>query len=256
VKRPILAVIDLLPPRKQAVQPVALDHARAASLAVSLNALAAASVSLRPEISLLWIGPASVLLFLAYLAGTSVVHRHATRESLMALASVPSESDKLPASFRRAVLAFAVAAFVVFAAAHAIARSANGTAGITEFGNTSVGSWLVGLATLLPPLVMCIGAVRIGAFDLPVGNPIGSNAINMTMFFPIDFVQPGSLFDALDPPHALSELVTRVLISLGLAGLVYSAKLRFAMVEPISVLIPVACGLGMWLLSRHSAGGS
>jgi cation:H+ antiporter len=251
----ILAVIDLLPPRKQVLQQVAFDHALAASLAISLNALAAVLVIVRPDFSLLWVGPGSLLLFLAYVAGTRVVYRHATRESLTALAPILSEDAKPPPSLRRAVVGFALAAFVVLAAAPAFAWSAKGIAEISGLGNTFVGTWLVGLATSLPELVACIAAVRMGAFDLAVGNLFGSNAINMAIFFPLDLVQPGSLFAALDPSHALSGLFAVVLMSLGLAAIVYRAKRRFAMLEPSSVLILVAYVLGMWLLYPHSAGG-
>jgi cation:H+ antiporter len=252
----ILAVIDLLPPRKQVLQQVAFDHALAANLAISLNALAAVLVIVRPTLSFLWIGPGSLLLFLAYVAGTRVVYRHATRETLAALAEVPGEDAKPPPSLRRAVLGFALAGVVVLAAAPLFAWSAKGIAEITGMGNTFVGTWLVGMATSLPELVASIAAVRMGAFDLAVGNLFGSNAINMAIFLPLDLVQPGSLFAALDPSHALSGLFAVVLMSLGLAAIVYRAKRRFAMLEPSSLLILVAYGLGMWLLYWHSTGRS
>jgi cation:H+ antiporter len=252
----ILAVIDLLPPRKQVLQQVAFDHALAASLAIALNALAAVLVIIRPAFSFLWISPASLLLLLAYLAGTRVVYRHATREGLTASASAPSEGAHPPPSLRRSVLGFTVAAVVVLAAAPTFAWSAKGIAEITGVGNTFIGTWLVGLATSLPELVTCIAAVRMGAFDLAVGNLFGSNTFNMAIFFPLDLVQAGSLFAALDPAHALSGLFAVVLMSLGLAAIVYRAKRRFAMLEPSSVLMLVAYGLGMWLLYRHSGGGS
>jgi len=44
----ILAVIDLLPPRRQVLQHAAFDHALAAGLAISLNAMAAVLVFVRP----------------------------------------------------------------------------------------------------------------------------------------------------------------------------------------------------------------
>lgn len=251
----ILAVIDLVPPRKHVLQHVAFDHALAASLAMSLNALAAVLVIMRVDSSLLWVGPGSILLFLAYVAGTRVVYRHATRESLTASAPAPSEDTKPPPSLRRAVFGFAVAAVVVLAAAPAFAWSAKGIAEISGMGNTFVGTWLVGLATSLPELVASIAAVRMGSFDLAVGNLFGSNAFNMAIFFPLDLVQPGSLFAVLDPTHALSGLFAVVLMSLGLAAIVYRAKRRFAMLEPSSILMLVAYGLGMWILYQHSAGG-
>jgi cation:H+ antiporter len=251
----ILAGIDLLPPR-EVLRQAAFDHALAASLAISLNALATVFVLVGPDFCFLWIGPGSLLLFLVYLSGTRAVYRHATRESLTAEAPVPSEVIERPPSLRRAVLGFAVAALLVLAAAPAFAWSATGIAEITGLGNTVVGTWLVGLATSLPELVACIAAVRLGAFDLAVGNLFGSNAINMAIFFPLDLVEPGSLFAVLDPAHALSGMLAVVLMSLGLAAIVYRAERRFAMLEPSSALMVVVYGLGMWLLYQHSAGGT
>lgn len=250
----ILAVIDLLPPRRQVLQQATFDHALAASLAISLNALAAVLVLARPESSLLWVGPGSLLLFLAYVAGTRAVYRHALRDGAALTPPPAAETAKHPPSLRRAVLGFVGAAFVVLLAAPAFAWSAKGIAEITGLGNTFVGTWLVGLATSLPELVASIAALRMGAFDLAVGNLFGSNAFNMAIFFALDLVQPGSLFATLDQNHALSGLFAVVLMSLGLAAIVYRAKRRFAMLEPDSLLMLVTYGAALWLLYRRSAG--
>lgn len=251
----ILAIIDLWPPRRQVLQQVAFDHALAASLAIALNALAAVLVLVRADSSFLWLSPGSFLIFFAYVAGARAVYRHATRAGLLASAPVVTQEEaKPPPSLRRALLGFGIAAVVVLAAAPAFAWSAKGIAEITGMGNTFVGTWLVGLSTSLPELVACIAAVRMGAFDLAVGNLFGSNALNMAIFLAIDLVQPGSVFAALDSAHAVSGIFSIVLMSLGLAAIVYRAKLRFAMLEPSSVLIVVTYGLGLWLLYRQAVG--
>jgi cation:H+ antiporter len=249
----VLAVIDLLPSRRRVLQHAALDHALAASLAISLNALAAVLVIVRPGSAVGWVGPGSLLLFLAYVAGTRAVYRHALREGATLPPPAAGSARQTP-SLRRAVLGFAGAALVVLLAAPVFAWSAKGIAEITGLGNTFVGTWLVGLATSLPELVASIAAVRMGAFDLAVGNLFGSNAFNMAIFLPLDLAQPGSLFATLDPNHALSGLFAVVLMGLGLAAIVYRAKGRFAMLEPDSLLILVAYGFAIWLLYRHSAG--
>lgn len=252
----ILAVIDLVPPRKQVLRHAALDHALAASLAISLNALAAVLVVVGPGASRSWVGPGSVVLFLAYLAGTRAVYRHAVRAGAAPTprSAAAGEGAEQARSLRRAALGFTVAALVVLAAAPAFAWSAKGIAQISGLGNTFVGTWLLGLATSLPELVSCLAAVRMGAFDLAVGNLFGSNAFNMAVFFPLDLVQPNDLFASLDPNHALSGLFAVVLMSLGLAAIVYRAKRRFAMLEPDSLLMLVAYGTALWLTYRNSAG--
>lgn len=240
----ILALVDLIPPRRGVLQRAALDHALAAALAISLNALAAVLVFTRPEVVILGVAPGSVLIALVYVAGMRAVYRHSVRDG-----AAPAPVRQ---SIRRPLRGFALAALFVLAAAPAFAWSARGIAEISGLGNTFVGTALVGLATSLPEVVTCLAAVRMGSFDLAVGNLFGSNAINMAILLPLDLAQPGSLFAALDPGHALSGLFAVVLMSLGLAAIVYRARRRFAMLEPDSALIAVAYFAALWLLYRHS----
>jgi cation:H+ antiporter len=151
------------------------------------------------------------------------------------------------------VIGFTAAAIVVLAAAPAFAWSAKGIAEISGLGNTFVGTWLVGLATSLPEVVACLAALKMGSFDLAVGNLFGSNAFNMAIFLALDLAQPGSLFAVLDPSHALSALAAVVLMSLGVAAIVYRAKRRFAMLEPDSLLMLVAYCAAILLLYFRTA---
>jgi cation:H+ antiporter len=249
----ILALIDLMPPRRRVLQQATLDHALAASLAISINALAAVLVFVRPKWTFLGVSPGTVALFFAYIAGTRAIYRQALRNETGVVAAAIPAGTKEPLRLRRAIMGFTVAALAVLAAAPVFAWSAKGIAAISGLGNTFIGTWLVGLATSLPELVASIAAIRMGAFDLAVGNLFGSNAFNIAIFLPLDAVQPGSLFAVLDPSHALSGLFAVVLMSLGLAAITYRAKHRFAMLEPDSLLMVAAYGVAIWLLFRHSA---
>lgn len=243
----VLAIIDLVPPRRRILQQAAFDHALAASLAISLNALAGVLVLLRPEQAFLGFSPGSVLLLAAYVAGTRVIYRHATRDAVLEQAAqIPVARPGLP----RALLGFSASALVVLVAAPAFAWSAKGLAERTGLGNTFFGTWLVGLSTSLPELVASLAAVRMGAYDLAVGNLFGSNAFNMAIFFVLDAAQPGSVFAGLDPAHVVTAFLGLVLMSLGIAAIVYRAKRRFAMLEPDSALILAAYAVGMWILYR------
>lgn len=244
----ILAAIDLMPPRRGVLQRVTLDHALAGCLAIGLNSMAAMFVLLRPTSSVAWIGPASLLLFLGYVAGTRAAYLHAAQ----ARSTAPvSEATGQTMSGRRALAGFAIAALVILGAAPVFAWGAKGIAAISGLGNTFVGTWLVGLATSLPELVACIAAVRIGSFDLAVGNLFGSNAFNMAVFLGLDAAQPGNIFAALDPTHAVSGIFAVVLMSLGLAAIVYRAKRRFAMIEPSSALMLVVYAAAILVLYRE-----
>ena len=233
----ILAVIDLMPPRRGVLQRVTLDHALGACLAIALNTMATLFVLLRPQASAGWVGAASLLLLFGYIAGTRAVYRQASRAPDEAPPSGSTQAVSAKASLRKPVTGFVVAALVVLAAAPAFAWGAKGIAELTGLGTTFVGTWLVGLATSLPEVVACVAAVRMGSFDLAVGNLFGSNAFNMAIFAALDVAQPGNIFAALDPSHAISGMFAVVLMSLGLAAIVYRAKRRFVMLEPDSWLM-------------------
>jgi cation:H+ antiporter len=250
----ILALIDLLPPRRRVLQQATLDHALAAALAISVNALAAVFILVRPDFAFLgWIAPGSVLLLFTYVAGTRAIYRHVTREVAGVASVAPAPGQDTPkSSLRRALLGFGVAAAVVLIAAPAFAWGAKGIAEMTGLGNTFMGTWLVGLSTSLPELVASLAAVRMGAFDMAVGNLFGSNAFNMAIFFALDLSQEGSIFARVDPNHTVSALFGVVLMSLGLGAIVYRAKRRFAMLEPDSLLVLVAYLMGIVTLYLHA----
>jgi cation:H+ antiporter len=241
----VLAVVDLLPPRHNVLRRATLDHALAACLAIALNAVAGLLVFARPGVTLAGVSPGSLLLLACYLGGTRAVYRHSRRDGT----GQDGGRKATWAALRRPLASFAAATGVIVLAAPTFAWAAKAIADRTGLGTTFVGTWLVGVSTSLPELVSSIAAVRMGAFDLAVGNLFGSNGLNMALFFVLDVAHAGGgLFAAVDPSHVLSAFLAVVLTSLGLAAVVYRAEKRFAVVEPDSLLMVLAYLLGLWLL--------
>jgi cation:H+ antiporter len=107
----------------------------------------------------------------------------------------------------------------------------------------------VAIATSLPELVTSFAAVRLGAFDLAVGNLFGSNAFNMAVLFFVDVAyQKGPLLSVVSPMHAMAALWGILLMNIGLMGIIYRAEKRFFLIEPDSFLMIVGYVIGMWLL--------
>ena len=122
-----------------------------------------------------------------------------------------------------------------------------------ETGTTAtfIGTSLVAITTSLPELVTAIAAVRLGAFDLAVGNLFGSNAFNMAAFFFADAAyRGGGLLGNISSTHALTALWSILMMNIGLMGIIYRAEKRFLLVEPDSLLMIVSYVLGLWLLFR------
>lgn len=78
---------------------------------------------------------------------------------------------------------------------------------------------VVALATSLPEMVTSLAAVRLGAYDLAVGNLFGSNAFNMMLVLPTDIAySKGALLASVGPIQTIAGLLAIVLMSIGIMG--------------------------------------
>jgi cation:H+ antiporter len=254
-----LALIDLLYRQKRVWRQAALEHTLTAALAMVLTGLAAFFVMLRIEVVHLGVGLESLVLPVLYLLGMRVVLRQedmARRQRAQAtlaeeLAGAHGGGVPRREELRRAVIGFAIAAGVLLVAAPVLTQSAEQIAEETGVSSTFIGTSLVAITTSLPELVVSITAVRMGAFDLAVGNLFGSNAFNMAAFFFADLAyRQGSLLSTVSTTHALTGLWAIIMMNIGLMGIIYRAEKRFMLIEPDSLLMLVAYVLGLWLLFR------
>jgi cation:H+ antiporter len=145
------------------------------------------------------------------------------------------------------VLGFAAAAAVILVTGPFLAETAGRIAELSGLGETFVGTTFVALSTSLPELVTSLAAVRIGAFDLAVGNVFGSNAFNMLLFLPLDLLYPGSLFASVRPLHAVSGLAAIVATSVVIMGQLYQSETRVRFIEPDAwlVILLILAALGI-----------
>ena len=169
----ILALLDLSSPSRRVLRRASVQHAMSASLAIVLTAIAGAAVLAPRHPSILGTGLFSVTLAVVYTGGAYLAWNRRPRESEL---PAPRKQGVL-----RPALTFAAAA-VVIAVAPDFASSAASLAEATGAGQTFLGGWLLGLTTSAPELIASLAAVRMGAFDLAVGNLFGSNALNMALF--------------------------------------------------------------------------
>ena len=253
-----LALIDLAYRHKRVWQQAALEQALIATLAVMLTGLAGLLIVVRQPIPLWNVGLGTFAIAVIYVLGMRVVLRQEgmrrREEQLKRVVEAEEAEANLPVvagALKRAVVGFALAAVGILAAAPLLAESAKEIAEATGISTTFIGTSLVAITTSLPELVTSFAAVRLGAFDLAVGNLFGSNAINMAVLFLADVAyRKGPLLASIEPSHAVTALVSILLMSVGLMGIIYRAEKRFVLIEPDSVLMIVGYGLGMWLLFR------
>jgi cation:H+ antiporter len=238
----ILAVIDL-GHRQQVWPSVEIGHARVASLAIGLTALAVLGVLSPPGVSLGWVGIDTIVIAGAYVSAVAWMRRSPLgRHGEGEVVPVPTGWSRPSfGELRPVVLRFAGAALVILAAGPVLARSAEEVAAASGLGQTFVGSSLVAVTTSLPELVSSIAAVRIGSYNLAVGNLFGSNAFNMLALVFADVAYlPGPLLSAVDSSQTVAGVGAIVLMSMALAAIVHGAETRARRLEPDAVLLLVA----------------
>jgi cation:H+ antiporter len=252
-----LGLIDLLHRQKRVWQQAALGHTLTAALAMVLTALAAFFVLLRIEVVHVGVGLESLVLLILYVLGMRLVFRQEDmkrrqREREVVVESTAEErraDHGRNGEFRRAVIGFSIGTVMLLMAAPMLAWSAERIAEESGITATFIGTSLVAITTSLPELVVSISAVRLGAFDLAVGNLFGSNAFNMAAFLFADLAyRGGGLLSTVSSTHALTALWTIFMMNIGLMGIIYRAERRFMLIEPDSLLMIVAYVLGLWLL--------
>lgn len=237
----ILALLDLSSPSRRVLRRASVQHAMSASLAIVLTAIAGAAVLAPRHPSILGAGLFSVTLAVVYTGGAYLAWNRRPRGSEL---PAPRKQGVL-----RPALTFAAAAVVIAVAAPTFASSAASLAEATGAGQTFLGGWLLGLTTSAPELIASLAAVRMGAFDLAVGNLFGSNALNMALFVALDFANGGSpVFAILDPAQALTALLAILLTAVGLTAVLERGERRSLPVDPAALVLLVAYLAGIAFL--------
>lgn len=257
----ILAIIDMLYRQRRVWQAVSLGHTLVSSLGVALTAISAMFVVSELGWSLFHVGVDTVVIAALYMAGTRVVFRHEYLEALERIAErararaenndreADQEDERVRMPSMRSLAGFGVAALAIVAAAPFMADAASGISDQTGLERSFVGATFLAVVTSLPELVTAIAAVRIGAYDLAVGNLFGSNAFNMfTLFFSDIAYTSGPILEDVSSAEVVAALAALVMMSLATMGIVYRAERRYFMIEPDAALILLCYVLGLALV--------
>ena len=237
----VLAVVDLIH-RHRLWPSVEIGHARVASVAIGLTALAVLAVVTPTGVTVGWVGVDTIAIAGAYVAAVAWMRRSPTgRFSAGELLPAPTGWTRpTPGELSPAIWRFVLAAAAIVVAAPMLAVSGAEIADASGVGETFVGIALLAWATSLPELVASIAAVRIGAADMAVGNLFGSNAFNMFVLVLADAAYvDGSMMSSVDPGQAVGGVSAILLMAFALAALVHGTETRARRLEPDALLLLV-----------------
>lgn len=251
----ILAVADLVhKQRGWMLSRPAAAHAISAAMSMLLTAIVGVMILSRFGVSLWGVGLGSLIVFAAYAMGVRIVfydQRFARQkaEAEGAVEPLPPWSQRR-AAMRRAGVQFVIAAAGIVVAAPFLAGAAGRIAELSGLGGTFIGTTLVAFSTSLPELVATIAAVRLGAFDLALGNIFGSNAFNMAMLLPVDMASKGPLLSNVSQTHAVTAFWVVIITAVAVIGELYHVEKRRRLLEPDAVMVIVLVLLAVLTVYR------
>lgn len=253
----LLAVVDLLTRRVPLLRGSAVTHALTAALATTLMIAAAMFIMMDGGLAIGWIGVDSIVLIAVYFIGVRLIQREVGGgRSRGGDGAARVEAGEGFPSLRRGTFGFAAATVVLLLVVPVLVRSSTAIAEQTGIGMTFVGVALLSVVTSLPELLTALAAVRIGAFDLAVGNLFGSSVFNMLILGVADaFYLDGPLLSAINPDLALVALMGLLLTNIALIANLARVERKIWFIE-IDALAIIAIYLGtMYLLYLRGIGG-
>lgn len=246
----ILGVLDLMhQSRGRMFSHTTAAHALSGTISICLTALAGLGILLGGrsiDLSFLGVGAAAWGVLIVFVLGVRLVfydQKTLTQEAGISLSKVAAPVHYRKLTLRRAVIGFALAAIAIVITGPFLAHSAGRLAELSGLGNTFVGTTLVALSTSLPELITSLAAVRMGAFDLAVGNIFGSNSFNMAMLVPLDAFQSGALLAQVSATHLATCLAVIFITAIAIISQLYHVERRIRFIEPDAALV-VALTLG------------
>lgn len=195
-----------------------------------------------------WLGMTSIVFVVVYFFSIRMIFSYEKRRKLE-LPRSEDEGSSAGYSRRRVYFLYALNAVFIIAAATWLPHLGDRISKITGLGNTFVGSLFVALSTSLPELVITIGAMRIGAVDLALGNLFGSNLFNIGILAVDDLLYvKGALLMNISGSHLVSALAAMMMSAVAVIGLTYRTNRKFLFLAWDSAGIVTIYLIAAWIL--------
>ncbi|MFP5344360.1 MAG: sodium:calcium antiporter [Gammaproteobacteria bacterium] len=224
----MIVVLDFLQRGESLYTRLSQGHILSAAFAVVMLGLVAVNLVLAPaglSPAFSHIGTYTPALALIYVVALRAVFRYERRA---ADAYVHAAAERYPRmTLRQALVRYALAAVVVVGAALWLPFAAVHVAQAMEWQDAFVGTVFVALATTLPELAVTLGALRVGALDMAIGNLFGSILFNMLLIAVNDVIYlKGPLLAHVSGLHAVSALSAMIMTGVAIIGLIYRPRTR------------------------------
>lgn len=224
----IIVVLDFLYRKESVYTRASQGHVLSAGFGILLIGFAGFNILLSINGTLPALGHVGIytpIIMLLYAVAMRTVFRY-EREHISAKAE--DTTERYPGhTLQQAALRYAAAGGVVVAAALWLPFVGKAIALQMGWHQSFVGTLFIAFATSVPELAVTVGALRIGAIDMAIGNLLGSNLFDILILAIDDLLyQPGPLLAAASPVHAATALSAMMMTGVAIIGLLYRPKAR------------------------------
>lgn len=243
----ILGAMDMFNVRTRILRKVARRHALTGAVTILLICLAIFFVVADLEIKIGWIGLDSLVLILVYVFGLLIIQSDSPSNTET---TDPDDIsyDEVPSLFT-GLFGFSLSTALLLFMMPVMVSTSVEIAEITGLGTGFVGTALVAIVTSLPEVVTTIAAVRMGVYDMAVGNLFGSNMFNMFSLGISDVIFTKGLFlSVISDDFVLVGMIGLIMTALGLIGNLAKLERKLLIFEIDASLLIIAYFLGMFLI--------
>ncbi len=241
----LLSVMDAFISKVPLLSKVSASHILAGAMSIILVSGVGLGLFLPPNIVISsWIGLSSLFFIAVYFIAVRLLYLHEQKLFLQKVADGATAFTKPGMSLKKAVLLYVANAAVVVGAAFFLPGIAEAMALKTGLGESFVGTLFLAASTSLPEAAVSISAIRMGAYDMAVGNLIGSNMFNIIIVSIDDlFYTKGHLLKDASDSNIITAFSVIMMTAIAIAGLMYrSQKKTFFMAWDALLITAVYLG--------------
>lgn len=209
------------------------------SLSIILSTLIIAGISTSASFTIARLGPFSIIILFTYLLGARLISRF--------------EKDS-PGIYRgnsiiNPLLKYLICASFILGASIWLVHTAEEIAFLTGWGETFTGVLFLGIATSMPEATTSISAMRRGAFDMAIGNILGSNMLNVMIVSISDVFMPGAgILSMVSVNHIFTAVLGILMTATVIVGIIYKSKTSFLRLGFDAIAIIIMYVAGSYLL--------
>jgi cation:H+ antiporter len=221
----ILSVLDVFVKGKPLFTKTSTTHVMAGSMGIILVAMAGLGIFLPNDIIITpWIGLTSFAFIIVYFLAIKVIYSF--ERSNMPETEITDTGHKLNLiSLKKATLLYTLNALGVIGAALFLPGFAETIAKETGLGESFVGTLFLAASTSFPEMAVSFSALRMGSFDMAVGNLLGSNIFNILILAIDDiFYTKGQLLKDASDSNIVSVFAVIIMTSIAIAGLSFQKR--------------------------------